>query len=240
MFIFMRLSVVVPCYNEKDNLPFFLEEFKKSIGNRLDVEVVLVDNGSNDGTGEFLEDNFSNYPFLKIVRVEFNQGYGFGILSGLKVSTGEYLGWTHGDAQTPSKDVLKALKIIEDSDYKEKIYVKGKREGRKLFDILFTVGMSFFESVFLGQYLNDINAQPNIFHRSFFEQWVDPPYDFSLDLYVFYLARKLNLKVVRFPVNFIPRIHGVSHWNSSLSNKWKYIRRTIKFSFKLKKESLNL
>ena len=101
----------------------------------------------------------------------------------------------------------------------------------------FTMGMSLFETLYLGRKLWDINAQPNIFHRSFFENIKnDCPKDFSLDLYFLYMAQKEGLKVIRFDVVFPPRVHGESSWNTGLASKWKFIKRTIEFSLKLKKE----
>ena len=83
--------------------------------------------------------------------------------------------------------------------------------------------------------LDNINAQPNIFPKIFYDEWENPPYDFSLDLYALYMARTKNLKVVRFPVLFPERIHGESKWNTGLQSKWKFIKRTIEFSVNLKK-----
>ena len=55
--------------------------------------------------------------------------------------------------------------------------------------------MSIFETILLRTFLYDINAQPTIFERSFYESWVNPPTDFSLDLYSFYLAKEKNSKL---------------------------------------------
>ena len=84
----------------------------------------------------------------------------------------------------------------------------------------------------------DINAQPSIFNRELYEKWIDPPKDFSLDLYAYYKAKKMNYKIKRFSVNFPPRKYGESKWNFSLSSKLKFIKRTILFSFNLKKKIL--
>ena len=135
--------------------------------------------------------------------------------------------------QTDPADIMKALEIIE----KERglVFVKGNRKGRPLFDVFFTVGMSLFETCYLHERLYDINAQPNIFPKIFYSEWKEPPFDFSLDLYALYMARKKGLKVVRFPVMFPERIHGESKWNTGFSAKWKFIKRTVAFSVKLKK-----
>ncbi len=230
----MKLSVVIPCYNEERNIPLILAGFKEII-KRNDIEVLIVNNGSTDGSAIVLKNLLSNYSFAKVVEIGKNQGYGFGILTGLKEAKGEYIGWTHGDMQTSPSDAIKALEIIEKTGNSQKIYIKGRRKGRLIFDIFFTTGMSIFESLYFGKLFYDINAQPNIFHRSFFEKWDNPPHDFALDLYVFYMAKKQNLKIIRFPASFNKRIHGESHWNKDLYSKWKFIKRTVSFSVSLKK-----
>lgn len=232
----MKLSIVVPCYNEEENIPLILERFNDVI-NRDDVEVVLVDNGSTDCSAEVFDKLLPRYSFARMVKVPVNQGYGYGILQGLKECRGEYIGWTHADMQTDPADVLKALDLIEEE--KGLVFVKGNRKGRPLFDVFFTVGMSVFETCYLHEKLYDINAQPNIFPKVFYQGWENPPHDFSLDLYALYMARKKGLKVVRFAVEFPERVHGSSKWNTGLAAKWKFIKRTMDFSVKLKKNIYN-
>jgi len=232
----MKLSIIVPCYNEAKNIPLILEKFD-SVISRNDIEVLLVNNGSADNSQEILEELVPQYSFARIVEVEVNQGYGFGITSGLREANGEFIGYTHADMQTDPADPIKALDIIEKQMDPVQCYVKGDRKGRPLFDQFFTTGMSLFESLFLGTKLWDINAQPNIFHRSFFDSIKEScPKDFSLDLYLLYMAQKKDLQIIRFDVVFPPRLHGESSWNTGLASKWKFIKRTIDFSVKLKKE----
>ena len=229
----INLSIVIPCYNEEDNIPLILKRFDEVI-KREDIEVILVNNGSTDNSAQIINDLLPNYPFVKTVSVKINQGYGYGILQGLKVATGKYVGWTHADMQTDPNDVIRALKIIEESDFKH-IFVKGNRKKRPLFDTFFTLGMGCFETLLLGKVLWDINAQPNIFSRELIDNWQNPPYDFSLDLFALYEAKDKNFKIIRFPVFFPERIHGKSHWNTGLKAKWKFIKRTISYSLKLRK-----
>jgi len=230
----MKLSIVVPCYNEAKNIPLIFERFAEAI-DRNDVEILLVNNGSSDNSQEVIDSLLPQYPFARTVKVEVNQGYGFGILSGLQQGKGDYIGWTHADMQTDPRDAIKALELIESLGNPENVYVKGLRKGRPLFDEVFTKGMSFFETVYLKTNLWDINAQPNVFHRSFFEQWESPPKDFSFDLYALFQAKVSGITVKRIPVVFPPRIHGESSWNTGLAAKWKFIKRTVEFSVKLKK-----
>lgn len=233
-----KLSIVVPCYNEKDNIPLILKRFSEVII-REDIEVVLVDNGSTDESAKVLEELLPDYSFARTVCVEENQGYGYGIVQGLNTCDADFIGWTHADMQTDPGDLIKALDIIEKNNSDKKLYVKGNRKGRSAFDQFFTSGMSLFETIYMGVKLYDVNAQPNVFSKEFYQTWKQPPKDFSLDLYALYMAQISGLKVERFEVQFPERIHGVSHWNNgSIKAKWKFIKRTLDFSFKLKKEGI--
>jgi glycosyltransferase involved in cell wall biosynthesis len=228
----MKFSLIIPCYNEVKNIPLLLDRCKEVL-RRPDIEIILVDNGSTDNSPAVLLNLLPQYPGLRSIRVERNQGYGFGILAGLKAAKGQILGWTHADMQTDPGDVLRALILFEKNG--KDIFVKGRRYGRPLADVAFTVGMSFFETVLLGKPMWDINAQPTMFSRKFFEAWQDPPHDFSLDLYTYYQARCQCVDIHRFPVRFAERAQGVSNWNVNWAAKRKFIYRTIHFSIELKK-----
>jgi glycosyltransferase involved in cell wall biosynthesis len=232
-----RLTVVVPCYNEARNIPLILNRFTE-VSSKGDIGLLLIDNGSTDDTEAVLAEHLPNFTFATSYKVPVNQGYGYGILQGLSQCKSDYLGWTHADMQTDPLDLRQAFEIIEKQNFPPDIYVKGQRRGRPLSDSFFTGGMSIFETCFLGMPLWDINAQPNIFHKSFFESWKNPPHDFALDLYVYYQARKNKLNLVRFDVVFPERIHGESKWNTGFKSKLRFIKRTIDFSIKLRR-SLN-
>lgn len=233
----MKLTVVVPCYNEAENIPLILRKFKATIRDE-NMEVILINNGSTDASATVLDELLPQYPFARTTLVPVNQGYGYGILQGLKEARGEFLGWTHADMQTDPGDIIQAYHVLEESGWPENLYVKGARRGRGLGDRFFTFGMGIFETLYLRQHMSDINAQPNIFSRSFYESWQNPPFDFSLDLYALYMAGLRGLEVRRIPVQFPPRLHGESHWNTGLTAKWKFIKRTVNFSVKLKKEGI--
>jgi glycosyltransferase involved in cell wall biosynthesis len=230
----LKLSLIIPCYNEARSLPRLISRLKESI-TRHDVEVILVDNGSTDATPQLLREQLATSTIIRSIRVEVNQGYGFGIVQGLKAAQGTYLGWTHADLQTDPHDAMRALEILEKQHEREDLFVKGIRYGRPLFDRLFSIGMGIFESAYLRVPLWDINAQPTIFPKVFFESWSAPPDDFSLDLYAFYQARVKGLTVLRLPVYFAKREFGTSHWNVDWKSKVKFIKRTLDFSVKLKR-----
>lgn len=228
----MLFSLVIPCYNEAKNLPLLVArcgDFMRHPG----CEVIFVDNGSSDETQDVLCKLLPNYNCFRSIRVEQNQGYGFGILQGLQAARGRILGWSHADMQTDPLDALRGLTFFE--RHGPNIFVKGQRYGRPLGDVAFTVGMSIFESLLLRKRMWDINAQPTMFSRTFLESWAEPPHDFSLDLFAYYQALKNGLIVHRFPVRFGGRAHGVSHWNVNWAAKRKFIKRTVDFSLQLKR-----
>ena len=228
----MKLTVVIPCYNEKNNIPLVLERFAEVIGKR-DIEVIIVDNGSTDGSDNVIKELVPQYSFAKTIRIDINQGYGYGILHGLEAASGDVIGWTHADMQTDPKDVVRVYKIYSKLGTTN-AYIKGTRKGRPFSDNVFTVGMSLFESAYFRAPLYDINAQPNFFPRWFYKKWENPPYDFALEVYALYMSHKEKLRVVRFPVRFPERIYGKSSWNNGLTAKIKMIKRTISFSREMK------
>ena len=228
----VKLSLIIPCYNEAANLPLLLERCS-TLGGYADIEIILVDNGSTDDSCDVLKQLLPSYPNCRTIHVPVNQGYGFGILTGLEAAQGDVLAWTHADMQTDPKDILRGLEFFK--LHSNRIYVKGQRKKRPLADVFFTIGMSVFETALLRTWLWDINAQPNMFSKDFFATWKNPPHDFSLDLYAYFIARNEGLTVHRFPVEFGERAHGISHWNVNWAAKIKFIRRTIDFSIELKK-----
>ena len=231
----MRLSLVIPCYNEARNLPLLVARLRETFV-RDDVEVVLIDNGSTDGSAAVLAELLTGSPRIRSVRVEKNQGYGFGILAGLAAAEGEIIGWTHADMQTDPADALRGLALFDAAAEPQRLFVKGRRYGRPLADVVFTVGMSVFETLLMRRRMWDINAQPTLFPRTLFAAWQDAPHDFSLDLYAYYQAIHRGLRVRRFPVRFGERAHGSSHWNVNWQAKARFIRRTVDFSLRLRKE----
>ena len=99
--------------------------------------------------------------------------------------------------------------------------------------------MSIFETILLRRILYDVNAQPTIFPKDFYEKWVNPPTDFSLDLYSYYFAIKNKYKIDRIKVNFLKRIYGESKWNYNFFSRIRFISRTVNYSIKLRLKEVN-
>lgn len=230
----IKYSLVIPCYNEAKTLPFLIERLVHSFTAKDEIEIILVNNGSTDNSESILQEAAAQYDFLETVHVVKNQGYGYGILQGLNAAKGDFLGWTHADMQADPSDVKIGFKFFEADKNPEALFVKGLRFGRPFSDVIFTMGMSIFDSILFFLPLWDINAQPTLFSRKFYEEWQNPPHDFALDLYAYASAVHKKMTIRKFSVHFGKRLHGVSHWNIDWKSKLKFIKRTMDFSFALR------
>lgn len=231
----MKLSLVIPCYNEALNIPIILEKLRAL--NPQDLEAILVDNGSTDDTPAVLKEQLGRAEnfFAHTVRVEKNIGYGFGIISGVRSATGEIIAWTHADLQTDMGDVFRGYKLFLQQKEIKNTFLKGKRKQRTALDEFFTAAMAVISSLALGERLWDINAQPKMFHRNFLEKLKAVPNDFSLDLYALYQAQKYKMKILELPVYFNKRIYGKAKGGGSFKTKIKLIKRTFSYIFELRK-----
>lgn len=231
----IKYSIIIPCFNEEHNLQLLLKSLTK-IHDKKSLEIIIVDNGSTDNSQKVLIDLIGKIQInnLKIVSIEKNIGYGHGIMIGLKASSGDFLGWTHADLQTDVADVLKGFDLIKTSS--KNIIVKGKRLKRGILDNIFTFLMGTVCTIILKTPFYDINAQPKIFSRTFYEKIKDKaPNDFSLDLYLLYAAKKLHYDIIDFPVVFKKRLYGEAKGGGSIKTKLKLSIRTFAYILDIKK-----
>ncbi len=228
----ISFSIVLPCYNEEKNIPGMLKRFSEVI-NSDEIEVVLVNNGSLDGTEAVIQDEISknNYSFARIARVEKNIGYGYGVMTGLRSAKGEFIGFTHADLQCDPADVMRAYELLLSSKDPKNTLVKGKRIGRN--SIVSGILLALSSILFLKKF-SDINAQPKLFHSSFLSKLKSPPNDFTLDVYIQYAALKNNMDVLEIPVAFPERKHGKSNWSSTFGSRIKSMVGFVTYLFKLR------
>ena len=228
-----NLSIIIPCYNEKENIKILLDKFI-SIKDE-NFELILVNNGSSDSTEKVISRYSRIDHRIRYLNIEENIGYGNGIMSGISKSKNNIISWTHADLQTDINDVINSFhNFVIHKNYKQCV-LKGKRKGRNIFDWFFTFSMSIISSILLGKHLSDINAQPKMFHRSFLEKLKNYPEDFSLDLFFLYQAKSNAMKIIEFPVIFGKRLHGESKGGGTIAGKLKLINRTLNYMIKLRK-----
>ena len=161
------LSIIIPCYNEHKNISLLLEKIEEEITNDK-FELILVDNGSTDQTQEAIKNALDKYSFLKLVIVEKNQGYGYGILEGLKRANGAFLGWTHADLQTHPRDIFRGIQKIFSEKNAKNIFLKGYRRRRPFKDNIFTWGMAVLLSLLFRCQLWENQRSTNYISSKFF------------------------------------------------------------------------
>ena len=141
-----NLSIIIPCYNELLSIETLIDECLIILND--EIEIILVDNGSTDGSYEYLKALKLPKNIIPI-RTEKNLGYGNGVLLGLNHSNGEILSWTHADLQTDLSDVLRGYDLYKKELLNKTCLVKGERKNRNLFDSFFTFSMGVYCSVLL-------------------------------------------------------------------------------------------
>ena len=103
----MKLSILVPVYNEEDNLETLLNRL---LPVQLDKEIVIVDDHSSDQTPDILKRFMSNG--IKVIRHEKNQGKGAGIRTALAHATGEYVIIQDADNELDPNDIPRLFELV--------------------------------------------------------------------------------------------------------------------------------
>ena len=144
-----KLSIVIPCYNEEKNIEPLLEKIEELLNLDNNLEIIIVENGSTDNThNNIINSDLAHKGKIKVYKIEKNIGYGHGIMSGVKIASGEFIGWCHADLQTEPKDIYDAYQKYFELLQNNKIVIKGLRKNRKIFDNFFTFCMSAIASIF--------------------------------------------------------------------------------------------
>ena len=100
--------MVIPCYNEELRLPRTIEQIERYLGARGDrYELILVDDGSGDGTRRVMEEAVARNKLIRIVALPVNRGKGRALAEGVKVSRGAYVLVTDADLSTPIEELPK-------------------------------------------------------------------------------------------------------------------------------------
>ncbi|MBN1756313.1 glycosyltransferase family 2 protein [bacterium] len=142
-----KVSVIVPAYNEEENVPVLLDELAKMVETAsFPIEVIIVDDGSSDQTYKVARGLKPQYPFLKVARHRRNMGKTEAFQTGFKVSEGEILVIFDADLQYHPSDIVRLVEKMEEGydvvtgwktgDYKKR-FVSGIYNwlSRKIFKI---------------------------------------------------------------------------------------------------------
>ena len=215
------LSVIVPAYNEESRVGDSLKSILDFLGKRqYSSEVVLVDDGSDDGTADVVS---SISDQVRILRNERNRGKGYSVRKGMLEAKGEYRLFSDADLSTPIEeiegfwphfeqgcDVVIASRGLPDSQIE--VHQSWVREysGRAFNKIVKIIAMSEFADTQCGFKAFTERAVNTIFPKQTIEGW-------GFDTEILYIAQRHGLKVCEVPV----------HWRNSANSRLNLIQDSM-------------
>jgi len=108
------LSIVVPCYNEEQRLPRTIEQIERYLeGKHLEYELIVVDDGSADGTRMIMDAAAERNPSVRVEALAHNRGKGRALATGVGVARGDEILLTDADLSTPIEELEKLQAAID-------------------------------------------------------------------------------------------------------------------------------
>jgi len=237
----MDLSIVIPTYNEKENILILLKkiniEFKK---NKIKGEIIVVDDDSPDGTGNLVESLKKKQKNLKIVRRKGKLGLSSAVLEGFKVSKGNVLGVMDADLSHPPEKIPEMYRLIKTNKADFVIgsrYIRGGRiEGWGIKRKIMSKGATLLARPFTK--VKDPMSGFFLIRKKCVEDKEFNSKGFKILLELILKADYKNIKEV--PIVFVNRTEGKSKaetgeifsYLKNLMGYWHYRRKVIDEFFK--------
>jgi glycosyltransferase involved in cell wall biosynthesis len=222
----VNFSIVVPIYNEEDNIA----ELHRAITSALDssgtdYEIILVDDGSTDGSFSALKSVAAQDERVKVIRLRRNFGQTAAMSAGFDAASGAIIIPMDGDLQNDPADIPRLIKKLDEGFD----VVSGWRSDRK--DTFITrkipsILANALISRLTGVHLHDYGCTLKAYRREVLD---------GINLYgemhrfVPALASQVGAKVAELPVNHRPRLHGVSKYGISRTLRVVLDLMTVKF-----------
>jgi dolichol-phosphate mannosyltransferase len=212
-----ELSVVVPVFNEEDNVAPLIEEIVAALRGRIAFEIVYVDDFSRDATPDKLRHALSFYPELRVLRHIAQSGQSTAVRSGVKAARGAWIATLDGDGQNDPADIPKLLAARDAGDASTKLYagwrVNRQDSGSKRWASKWA---NAIRSHLLNDATPDTGCGTKLFER---EAFLDLPYFDHMHRYLPALMQRAGWRTVSVPVNHRARTAGVSKYNN-LRRAW--------------------
>ena len=225
----VELSIVMPCYNEEEVLPISIPPLLK-LCNKLNLrhEVILVNNGSSDGTPQIIDSFISQgYP-VRRVDVLVNQGYGWGIICGLKEAVGEYIAYMCSDGQVLAEDVVRTFLAIRNTQRGTLAKVRRVSRGDGLLRKSVSWVFNLLFLILYGAITTDVNATPKIFHKEDLNFLKPTSKNSFIDLEIMVKCKILGFNILEIPVDFYER-QGGSSTVRILSKSFEFLKNIFRF-----------
>ncbi len=206
------ISLVIPVYNEQDNVENLYEEIRNSCKNNcFQYEIIFVDDGSTDQTKKRLK----QLKGITLVALRRNFGQTAALDAGIKQSKYEYIVLLDGDGQNDPNDIPKMIAHLEENDYD---VVSGWRKNRKdpFLKRFISRGANFLRKILIHDGIHDSGCTLKVFRRECFE---------NLSLYgemhrfIPALLRIRGFSIGEIVVNHRPRVAGKTKYNMTRTVK---------------------
>ena len=207
-----ELSVVVPVYNEQDNILPLLAEIAAALRGRGAYEVVYVDDASSDGTLGVLTRARMLHPELRVLRHRERSGQSTAIRNGVKAARGRWIATLDGDGQNDPADIPKLLAMRDGSPPDIRLFagwrVNRQDSGSKRWASRLA---NAIRSRLLRDETPDTGCGIKLFERDAF---LDLPYFDHMHRFLPALVQRAGWQVRSVPVNHRPRGTGISKYNN--------------------------
>lgn len=207
-----QLSVVVPVYNERDNVLPLIAEIAAALRGKIDFEIVYVDDASSDDTLSMLTAAKAANPELRVLHHLAQSGQSTAVRNGVKAARGAWIATLDGDGQNDPADIPKLLAMRDQSADSIKLFagwrVNRRDSGSKRFASRFA---NAIRSRLLRDETPDTGCGIKLFER---EAFLDLPYFDHMHRYLPALMQRAGWQVKSVPVNHRPRSAGSSKYNN--------------------------
>jgi len=207
-----QLSVVVPVFNERDNVKPLIDEIVAALRGRHDFEIVYVDDCSKDDSLAVLQGLKSQVPELRVIKHISQSGQSTAVRNGVKAARGAWVATLDGDGQNDPADIPKLVAARDTGPADVKLYA-GWRVNRQ--DTGSKRWASKIANAIRSRLLRDATPDTGcgikLFER---EAFLDLPYFNHMHRYLPALMQRAGWKTVSVPVNHRARGAGVSKYNN--------------------------
>ncbi len=200
------LSIVIPAHNEEPNVEATIREVSdvaQQLG--IDYEILVVNDGSTDATGDIVKALIAEIPHLELVEHYPNRGYGGALKAGFAVASKELITFVPADGQFTFTEVGRFLKMIGAADI-----VCGFRAARQdnLLRRLNGWGWNCTVRLMFGYLARDVDCGFKMLRRGVLDRVPLPSDGAMIDTELLAGARARGFRVAEVPVTHLPRIAG--------------------------------
>jgi dolichol-phosphate mannosyltransferase len=221
-----EVSVVLPTYNERDNIGPLIEAILANLD--WPTQIIVVDDDSPDGTWQVVQEMAANDERIELLRRTEERGLTSALNAGIARARGDVIAWMDCDLSMPPEKLPELVKALAKFDLAiGSRYVKGGKDaGHSFVGRAFSWVMNFCTALLLGFAIRDYTSGFIAAKREVFDQInLRGDYgEYCIDL--LHRARKKGFKIQEIPYYFVPRESGQS---KTATRVWDYFRRGIKY-----------